>query len=520
MMASAFCAAWMTPSHAQDVMTFRVKGGNPGGVGGYSADVTLTKLSKTTAKVRWVAGSKKQVTEGFAIKTEHAIGTAYGPGLYAFAVYELQGKRIHATWSLATKPEESGAYELKGAGFEGTLPFADGTPGTVSFVPKKNGLFKVVWDLSSGHFEGIGLRVGNVLVAASGDMASVFGVGAYTPKGDIIEGLWAMNQGDAPGTEVWSLAEGNATPVAKADGRTVQFGGEIYELRENKSAPGQVTSELREYLRKGEDWDGYRKMVALRMQNVNTNAAGLAKSTLEQVHKRYPDSYVKELEMGDDTAAILFILVTGKDAELNIFKYQKTGSGIASAQLVMRNKPPYDSQKKFKEEQDKQWDRWTADLNSLAENAPVLMASTAGKGVLESAPVAKKSGDDQISPGLVSAIKGDVDKCVAIAQEFMGHIQAGSTAKAVALMSDSGFAKVSRKQFLQAIEKSNGALGALKSYKPDKSATDFGVKEGVMTFTFQSDAEYANGKVRETLKFIRNDQGGIEFIGYNRTAKE
>ena len=89
---------------------------------------------------------------------------------------------------------------------------------------------------------------------------------------------------------MWSLPEGNAAPVAKADGRTVLFGGETYDLKENKSAPGQATSELREYLRKGEDWDGYRKMVALRMQNVKTNAAGLAKSTLEQVKKQYPDA--------------------------------------------------------------------------------------------------------------------------------------------------------------------------------------------------------------------------------------
>ena len=274
MIALVFCAAWMSTSQAQDVMTFRVKGGNPGGVGGYTADVTLTKLSKSTAKVRWVAGAKKQVTEGFAIKTENAIGTAYGPGLYAFAVYELHGKHIHATWSLVTKPEESGTYELEGTGFEGTLPIEDGTSGTVSFTPKKNGMLKVVWDLPSGRFEGIGLRAGNVLVAASGDMASSFGVGAYIPKGDIIEGLWAENKGDAPGTEVWSLPEGNAAPVAKADGRTIQFGGETYELKENKSAPGQATSELREYLRKGEDWDGYSKMVALRMQNVKTNAAG------------------------------------------------------------------------------------------------------------------------------------------------------------------------------------------------------------------------------------------------------
>ena len=109
---------------------------------------------------------------------------------------------------------------------------------------------------------------------------------------------------------------------------------------------------------------------------------GLAKSTLEQVKKQYPDAYMKEIEMGDDAATILFILITGKNVELNIFQYRRTGSGIASAQLVMRNKPPYDSQTKFKAEQDKQWDQWTADLKSLAENAPALLAATAGKACL------------------------------------------------------------------------------------------------------------------------------------------
>lgn len=179
-------------------------------------------------------------------------------------------------------------------------------------------------------------------------------------------------------------------PLAAGSGRTVQFAGETYELKENKSAPGQVNSELREYLRKGEDWDGYRKMVALRMQNVKTNAAGLAQSTLKQVLKNHPGSYVKEMEMADDTATILFILVTDAVTEMNLFRYEKSGLGIASAQFVLRNKPPYDTQKKFKAEQEKQWEKWLEDLKTVADNAAALMAATAGKGLPESAPAATK----------------------------------------------------------------------------------------------------------------------------------
>jgi hypothetical protein len=507
-------------SAAPDVMTFRVKGANPGGVGGYTGDVTVTKLGKHTANVHWVSGTKKQVTDGFAVKTDKAIGTAYGAGLYALAVCELQGKHIHATWSLASKPQESGTYELKGSAYEGSLSFADDTAGSVTFTPKKNGLYKVIWDLQSGRYEGIGLRVGDVLVAASGDAAAGFGVGAYTFKGEVIEGQWAAAGSEAPGTETWTLPASTINRVATGDGLSIEFGGESYGLRENKSAPGQVTSELREYLRKGEDWDGYSKMVGLRMQNVKTDAASLARSTLDQVQKKHPGSYVKELEMSPDKATILFILVTGDDAELNIFRYQKAGPGIASAQFVMRNKPPYDTQKKFKAEQDKEWDKWIEDLKSLAGDASALLAATAGKAVPESqSPSATKKSGDDVSPELVKAVKADLDKCAALAQKFMNHVRAGNTEKAIALMSDGGFSKITREQFLETVEKSNGIMGPLKSYRPDKGATDFGVKNGVMTFTLQSDAEYANGTTRETLTFIRNDQGLVEFIGYNRTAK-
>ena len=502
-------------------MTFNVRGANPGGVGGYTGNVTLTKLGKSSGTVRWVTGPKREVTEGVAIKTEGVFGTAYGgKGLYALAVYELKGKSIKGTWTMANKPEESDVYELKGSDFEGSLTFSDGTAGSITFTPTQGGIYKVAWDLASGHYEGIGLRLGNSLVAASGDLKVGFGVGIYAPKGDNVEGLWATTKMEAPGAEIWTLPSGDDAPAPKlgqaGDGTAVKFGGETYELKENKSAPGQVTSELREYLRKGEEWETYSKMVAFRMQHVKVDAAGLARATLDQVQKEHPNSYVKEVNMEADTATIFFILVKEPDAEMNIFRYQRTEAGIASAQFVMRNKPPYESQKKFKAEQDKMWDKWLAELDKLGESASAIIAATAGQGVPDSAPMPKKGSEDE---HLAKAISADMDKCVSIAKQFMGALQAGETAKAVGLMSDRAFGTVSRKDFLEIVEKSNAAYGMLKDYKPDRGATDFGVKNGVMTFTLQADAEYEKGKVRETLKFIRNDQGDIEFVEYDRAPK-
>ena len=535
------CIASVGLAQAQEEpITFKVRGSNPGGGGAYTGEVALTKLAEATAKVRWTIGAKKEVTEGIALKTESAAGAAYGgKGLYALAVYELKGQSILGTWTLAAKPEESGTYELKGSDFKGKLPLAAGE-GSVTFTPSKSGVYAVAWDLESGHFDGIGVRVGDALVAASGDMKAGFGVAGYAPPKDgVIEGIWATPQAKGTGKESWIMAKGGESaaetakspgkPAATVDGKSVKFGEETYFLKNNLSDPGKPTSELREYLRKGEDWDGYRKMIALRKFTVNATAAELAKSTLETVKKEHPDSYIKELAMEDDAATVFFIIVVGKNAELNLWHYVKVEGGVAGAQLVMRNKAPYETQAKFKAEQDKQWDSWLKDIAALGAQASDLMDATAGAGTVDKADAAAptpkqkpKAGKEkeEVSPELVKAVKVDMDKCVALAQKFIGHLQAGETEKAAALMSDDAFKKMSREEFVQALEKSNTLLGEMKDYKPDKSATDFGVKDGVMTFTLQADAEYAKAKARETLRFIRNAKGGIDFMDYVRTVKE
>ena len=452
MVAAVSLAVLEAAAAAEDVLRFQVEGGNPGGRGSYKGEVELTKQSSATAKVRWTTGPNKEVVEGIALKTDRAIGTAYGDkALYALALYTLKGKTVEAVWTTTAAPKESGTYALKGSDFQGKLGFADGTAGSVTFTPTGENVYKVVWDLTSGRYEGVGVRKGDVLVAASGEPGGAFGVAAYIPKGDRIDGSWAMNGAKAAGTEVWNMegAKGSTTANAPAgDGSNVSFGGDTYTLKDKKSAPGQPTAELREYLREGETFEDYRKMIGLRTHVTKADAATMAKAVLAQVQKEHPSSYVKELVMKPEAATIFFILVVGNDAELNLWHYHQVAGRLASAQFVLRNKPPYETQKKFKAEQDKNFDQWMEDIVTLAGQAAELAAVSAKTSITPPAPSAPKAPSEEISPELVKAIKGDMDKCGKIAQELMGYLKDGETAKAVALMEDSAFAGTTRDAFL------------------------------------------------------------------------
>lgn len=520
-MAVAALAVLQTPARAEsDELHFKVQGTNPSGKGGYTGEVTVSKTSnKQSARVHWVTGSNKAVTEGIAIRTPAGIiGAGYGgKAFYALAVYHLEGNHIHASWALANTPEEVGEYDLKGSDYDGKCQFADGS-GSVTFTEGKDGMYKIVWDLPSGQYQGIGLRIKDSLVAASGDLTSGFGVVALQAKGDEIAGLWTTAGSGGVGKETWTVSETQKVPEyggVIGSGKTVEFAGDTYFLKDQKSAAGQPTSELREYLRKGEEWEDYRKMIAFRIQNAKASPQELAEGIIKQTKKEYPDSYTKLLGADDDSATLFFIVVKGGDAELNLWSFHRAkGGAVASAQFVLRNKPPYETQKKFKAEQDQNFDEWLAQIKKLGAQAEQYVAATANNSV-DAAPAKDKG----MSPELVKAIKTDLDKCGSIAQKFMGLLQQGKTAEAVKLLSDSAFTKMTREEFVAAIEKSNKDLGLLKSFTPDKGATDFGVKNSVMTFTLQADAEYENAKVREILSFTRNAQGEIEFASYDRKPK-
>lgn len=511
---------------AADVMKFNVQGGNPGGAGGYTGTVELHKLGKDNAKVRWTTGRNNEVTEGIAVRSGEAMGAAYGKDLYAVALYTIKRARIETVWATAADPAQVSSYNLEGSDFNGELKFSDGSAGTVTFTPGSGGVYKVVWNLPTGKFEGVGVRRGNALAAASGAPGGSFGVAVYGPKGDVIEGSWSMMSGKAPGTEVWTLPSGQgSSPTGSApsaaDGASVTFAGETYLLKEKKSAPGQATSELREYLREGETFEGYRKMVALYSYNLQQDAATVARSVLNEVQKKHPGSYVKELTMEAENASMFFILVNGNDVELNLWHYVRTAKGLVGAQFVLRNKEPYETQKKFKAEQDKNYDQWVADIKTLASQAQALIAASSGTSIpaspAASAPKPQQTGMSDAE--LAKAIQADFDRCGKLAQKFMTLLSAGDVEQAVSVMSDSAFTTTTRAAFIKAIEESNKVFGPMKSFKPDRESKDFAMKDGLLTFTLEADSEYANAKVLEVLRFIRNAAGDIEFIGYARTAK-
>ncbi len=512
---------------AADEMKFQVQGKNPGGESGYQGGVTLTKISASTAKVEWVTGPNKDVTQGVALRSDKTktVGAAYGgDNVYGLAIYELDGKRIRALWTLTATAKTSDEYYLTGSAFSGKCPFADGTPGGITFTPGKDGMYTVKWELPSGNYEGIGVKLGKVLVAASGNPKGNFGVAGYSLKGDGFEGLWATNGAPGAGIENWLPQSDSPSAQAKpvsGNGTSLEFGGDTYYMRENKSAPGQPVSELREYLQKGQTWDNYGKMVALRLHSLKTDADKFAQVMLNDARKKYPGTYVQEILMTPEVSRFIYILVSGDDVEFNLWEYRKAKAGLFGTQFVLRNKPPYDTQKKFKAEQDKNIEDWLKDLGALADQNEEYLKLTAGVQPVEEGETNEGTGSDDIPPELVKAIKADIDKCTVIAKKFMVTIGEGKTTAAVALMGKSAFkTSAERATYVSKVEASNKTLGSMQDLKPDNKATNFAMKDGVMTFTLEVDVEYEKGKTREVLTFIKNKAGDVEMVGYARTAKE
>jgi hypothetical protein len=500
-------AGTCVPAYGQEQIKFNVEGENPAGQGKYSGHVVLTQVTDHTAKVRWTMGKAKEITDGIALKTDSVIGTAYsGKPMSIFSIFEIKKDGIYALWTKPTDLKKSGAFKLSGTDFAGSAPI-EGATGKITFTEESPSVYKVVWTLPDGSHEGIGIRQGNVLVAASGDLAQGIGVGALIPAEDKFEGLWTTTRTKMRGTETWD----GGHPLV---GKEILFGGEKYVLKENQSAPGKGTSELREYLRPGETWDGYRKMVALRMQHVDGDVQKLAKASLEEIKKDHPNAFCKEVVSDAEGATIIFVLTKGDDVEFNLWRYKGFPNGIASVQFVLRNKPPYEDHEAFKAEQDKSLDKWLADAEALAKNLEVLLSESVGM------PIVEEEGKAPTPAALPETVKADLDNCREIARKFIAHIQANETAKAVALMSPEAFSNVTREEFASMISKSNTAFGPMKAFTVDKQGTTLGIKDNVMTFVIEADAEYERANVREALRFVRGEKGGFQFVGYSRKTKE
>ena len=495
-----------TLSHGEEQIKFNVEGENPQGQGKYSGHVVLTEVTDHTATVRWTIGKAKEITDGIALKTNSIIGTAYsGKPMSVFSIFEIRKDGIYALWTKPTDLKKTGSFKLTGSDFAGSATI-EGAPGTVTFTAEEPQVYKVVWDLPNGRHEGMGVRHGNVLVAASGDVAGGIGVGALVPGDGKFQGYWATTKSKKPGSEIWS----GGHPLV---GREILFGGEKYLLKENQSAPGKGTSELREYLREGETWESYRKMVAFRMQHVDGDAQKLAKASLDEIKKSHPNAFCKEVDSDPEGSTVIFVLTKDDDVEFNLWRYKGFPNGIASVQFILRNKPPYEDHEAFKAEQDNNLNQWLDDAKALAESADLLLAESAGM------PVAHNEAASPGADGLSESVKADLDSCAATARKFIAHIQAQEAEKAVSLMSPAAFSSISREDFIRTIAQSDRAFGRMKSFKLDKQGTAFGLKDGVMTFVLEGDAEYERASVREVLRFVRDEKSGFQFVGYSRKEK-
>jgi hypothetical protein len=165
-------------------------------------------------------------------------------------------------------------------------------------------------------------------------------------------------------------------------GEVVTLDGEKYQLKSNTSNPKEATSELREYLRAGEDWDGYRKMVSFRMMKFNdpkVDAATFARQTLATTVAHYPGAYTREVFIEPDHAVILYVITSGANAEYNLWDLRRTRNGIPAVQIVLRNKPPYESAEKFKAEYSSAYERWLVQIGVLSSHCEEALALTAKK---------------------------------------------------------------------------------------------------------------------------------------------
>jgi hypothetical protein len=507
-----------------------VESSRPDGGGAYRGKVVIESLG-AAFQVRWALDSKESYS-GPAILQNGVLGVGYGEGLTGLAVYEIKGRTLKAKWLLPATPQQVGDYELTGpASLSGFYKFTNGVAGGVTIKPNGK-VYDMLWNLPTGSFGGMGIRVGDVLVAVSGQPGKDFGVVAYRAVGNRVEGVWAVPGQTGLGTEIIVPASASA-PVAastktagpsgeavgfNAAGSDVQFAGETYHLEHNVSAPGQPTAELREYLRPGETFEHYAKMVALRVQDVpGIDPLTFTRNLLQRTKKDYPQAQTNEIEHTGNSATMEFLLVSGSDVEYNLWHYFRTPQGLASVQFVLRNQAPFDTKEKFKAERAAHFDAWVRDVKTLAPQLPDALSKTTQpvKGSTPAKPAAPA--DD----ALAAKIQSDLKTAGGIAGNFLELLKANKLNEAASLVADEGLArmKTTRKDFLAQLQQAQRTDGRLLSYAPDRNKVDFGAEAGGIYFVLVADSKCEKATTRETLRFFRFPDGKIKMVGYQHSGK-
>lgn len=365
-----------------------VESSRPDGKGGYRGIVTIQQHGSSFA-VDWKLKSGEAYT-GVGILSGDVLGVGYGDGLFGLAVYQIQGGTLTAKWLLPATPQQVGEYQLTGpASLDGIYRFANGMQGNVTIKPKGDS-YQIVWNLPTGTYSGVGVRLGDTLVAVSGNPNQLFGAVAYKVSGEKLLGVWTVAGQSGVGTEVLGtnrvaepqeIARPGMEAATSAGGHSlgVEFGGETYRLANSDSSPGSPNSELREFLRPGETFDNYTKLLGFRVQNPEGKSpAEFTRIILKQVAKKYPQAQTNEIASDADSATVEFLIINGNKVEYDLFHYFRSPEGLTSVQFVLQNHPPYDTETKFKAEKDAHGQEWVTEVRGLAPKAAAILEQTKG----------------------------------------------------------------------------------------------------------------------------------------------
>ena len=370
-----------------------VESSRPDGKGGYRGKVSIREQGPSFS-VDWNLTSGETYA-GLGIRDGDVLGVGYGDGFTGLAVYHITGGSLAAKWLLPTAPQQVGEYGLVGpASLNGVFRFSNGMAGSVTIKPNGD-TYSIVWALSTGTYTGVGIRLGDTLVAVSGTSGRLFGAVAYgLTGGERLQGLWTVAGESGVGTEVLaSSAQPQNQEVARAGGVAVSSGGdgssvrdgssgvlfdrELYRLANSVTAPGKPTSELREFVRPTETLDDYSKLVAFRMQDGGgSTPTDFTRELLKRMKEQYPGAETNEIGKTDDSSTVEFLIISGQQVEYDLWHYFRTPSGLASVQFVLRNRGAYDTEQKFKAEREGRVATWVSDAQGLAPQVVRILGQT------------------------------------------------------------------------------------------------------------------------------------------------
>ena len=203
-----------------------VHASNPGGKSGYSGRVSIRGQSHLLS-VEWTTGSGK-IDKGVAIPYKEVLGVGYGNGLARLAVYSVETDctvgvrsvsstlRAKAKLWTVTEPRRVEESTLWGSALPNdTYKLSDRSGGIVTIWPDGE-IYAVRWDSPNYSYVGIGVKIGETLVVASGlGPGGNFGVVAYKIVEDrVLDGVWAIADVPGLGTEV--LAADSSAQIGKS----------------------------------------------------------------------------------------------------------------------------------------------------------------------------------------------------------------------------------------------------------------------------------------------------------------